>query len=221
VRGRLDLLRRLSGEPAAGEPDPADTEAFLAAGDLATRRGAKEAAAALYRQAAVADPKSSAARERLDGPPALAPPTTVGARFDNGIELVSCRLDRRESRPGEAVELRLVWRIPENLARIDRLSVWVHAVDPGGRTVFQGDHALLEDLRVEADAGREEPCSHRLAIPLLTPPGDYELRAGLWTPIRETRVDLVEAGRPHDRHGAAVGTLTVTAAQGEPTARAR
>jgi hypothetical protein len=209
VRGRLDLLRRLMGRAVSGDPGPADYDALLAAGDAARTRGDLKAASALFRLAAVADPGRRSARERLGERVPLPPPQPVKARFRKGIELVSLRTDPEGLHPGGSVRLQMQWRLPEDLARPDRIVCWVHAVDGAGRIVFQGDHALLDDTRAPAGDDREEACMPRFTIPPGTAPGSYELRAGLWQPKQGTRIRVLEAAVPHDRTGLSLGTITV------------
>jgi len=209
VKGRLDLLRRLLGRTVPGEPDPADYDALLAAGDQARTRGDLNAASGLYRLAAVADSGRRSARERLGALAPLPPPQPVKARFRNGIQLVSFRTDPADLHPEGSVGLRMEWLLPADLARPESIFCWVHAVGGTGRVVFQGDYTLREITRAPVGDDREEACTFRFAIPPGTAPGSYELRAGLWQPKQETRIRVLEAVVPHDRRGLSLGTITV------------
>jgi hypothetical protein len=211
VAGRLALLRRLLGEPAAQAPGPADYDALLAAGDRARSRGDAAAARALHEAAALADPGRAGARERLGDAPRLPPFAQTAARFSGGIELAAYRVENTEVRPGTSVGLEYRLRLPERLERPDRLAFWVHGIGERRQFVMPGDHFLLAGARAPAGDDREEGCFLRFALPADLPPGRYELRAGLWQPWLEKRVRLLDAAVPHDRDGLALGAVTVPA----------
>jgi hypothetical protein len=135
--------------------------------------------------------------------------TEASARFDGGFELLSSRVDVAQARPGGTLGLALRWRLPQDAKRLDRVAVWVHAVDAGGRVVFQADHALLDDLRAPATSGDDQFCAASWPVPAEVPPGSYELRAGLWIPVREQRLHVRDAAAAHDRESVSLGTLAV------------
>jgi hypothetical protein len=210
VAGRVGLLRRLLGREASGSPGRLDYEALLSAGDAARVRGEHGLAGELYRQAAAAAPDRPGARERLAGG-SVPPRRPIGARFSGGVELLSFAIDPSDSRPGGSVGVRLEWRLPADLERPDRIAVWFHALDGGGKTLFQWDRPLLAGACSSPEDDRVQPRFARIPIPPGVPPGSYELRAGLWLPSRETRVRVLEAAVPHDHRSLSLGTVAVAA----------
>lgn len=131
--------------------------------------------------------------------------------FGRGISLVSAAIDGSMLHPGGSVGLRMAWLLEPGSPAPDPVAVWVHAMAADGRTAFQGDHPLTDDLRCPpAGEGLEGGYPVRFTIPEGTPPGRYELRAGLWMPNRRSGIGLRKATLPHGGTFVTIGTVTVT-----------
>lgn len=87
----------------------------------------------------------------------------------------------------------LYWRALPALKR--NLSTFVHLATPDGTVVAQKDNLHPGDLpttRWESDAYVAD--EHPFEIPATLAPGDYELRAGVYDPLTNTRLQTSEGG---------------------------
>lgn len=129
------------------------------------------------------------------------PPIPARIRFPGGVEFLGLTLPTLEVKRGELVEVRYHWRCPATMES-KRAEVFVHFKQ--GKTIgFQDDHGLLEHML--RDDIRNQPFSEVLTerrfvrVPASTPPGDYEVRLGLYHSRSNTRLqpetDLPEKRR--------------------------
>ena len=112
---------------------------------------------------------------------------TVSGRVDTPIPLEvnladllvlsAAQLSRREFHPGDPVQVTLLWRA---LRAVDtHYVVFVHLIGPGGGLVAQQDVAPAVSTRDWAP-GVEIVDRHEVIIPASAPPGQYQLRAGMY-----------------------------------------
>ena len=117
-------------------------------------------------------------------PPAEVAPTPSGAAFaaldGEIITLREYTVWPAAARPGDVVGVRLVWLAGGPTAR--PYKVFLHLLAPDGRLVAQRDGELGGGSRPTAGWGAGEPIvdNHGLLLPGDLPPGDYELRLGLY-----------------------------------------
>jgi hypothetical protein len=112
-------------------------------------------------------------------------------RFDNALELLGWDTGGTVFKTGDTVRTTLYWRA---LPALDtNLSTFVHLTAPDGFVHAQQDNlhpANLPTTRWDMDAYAADV--HRFIIPPDLPPGEYDLRAGVYNPA--TRVRLKPPG---------------------------
>ena len=117
-------------------------------------------------------------------PAAAAPPTPSGATFTaldgETITLQEFAVWPTTARPGDAVGVRLVWSAEATPARAYK--VFLHLLAPDGRLVAQRDGEPGGGQRPTTGwaAGETIADNHGLLLPAGLPPGQYELRLGLY-----------------------------------------
>ncbi|HIQ12052.1 MAG TPA: DUF2142 domain-containing protein [Caldilineales bacterium] len=136
-------------------------------------------------------------------PPAIAHPTDF--RADDLIQLAGFDLPGRRFQPGETLPLTLYWRAlrppPEDY------QVFVHLIDARGQQVAGFDKAPLDGWWPASmwEPGQTFADAYPLPLPDDLPPGEYEVRAGLYRLSDLVRLPLTsESGQTID--GAAVLT---------------
>lgn len=150
-------------------------------------------------------------RQYVSGPsePDMQP---LGVQFEGGIELVSAALVDPVSQPGGAVRIVMAWQTPIPIG--DPYSIFVHVADSAGTLAAQHDGApggglfplmLWQPGQIVAD---------RLAIrlPPDIPPGEYEIRAGIYHPASGLRLLAAsDSGAANDH--VVIGRLVVETAE--------
>ena len=158
---------------------------------------------AIYRQYGAGDQVARIERRLVED---YAPPIRAEARFGKSVKLLGYGLRPYEPRPGGVLELAYYWMalqwIPEDL------SIFVHfRLDDQIR--LQQDHAPLAG-RYPTSRWREGERireSYRLRLPRDLPPGEYEIRIGVWNPKTGERLRVTDTSLPDFRD--AVGLATV------------
>jgi mannosyltransferase len=112
---------------------------------------------------------SSATTEKLD------------AALDNGIVLDAYRIGSRTLRPGDTLELTLVWRAAGGPTP-ERWKVFTHLLDGSSRVVAQRDAEPADNLRPTTSWQRGEQVqdNYGIAIPADLAPGPYTLEIGMY-----------------------------------------
>jgi hypothetical protein len=125
------------------------------------------------------------------------------------VRLLGYDLADRSVRQGDAVELTLYWQA---LRRIDRVyAMFNHLVSPDGTVVAQVDRWPEGGMypTVQWLPGEIIEEHYAIAVPLDTPPGEYELRVGIYNAANGERpVTLVDGVSIPERH-VVLGAITV------------
>jgi 4-amino-4-deoxy-L-arabinose transferase-like glycosyltransferase len=157
----------------------ADTDPQRTLG-LALRRvlyptGDEEWFGLLHRQRFVTGPAS----------PTLAP---INAQYEDAIDLTQGAILDQTPQPGSAVRIALTWR--SSLAIEDSFVVFVHVIDSSGVLWAQHDSEPGGGLLPMPSWEPGESIDDRFAIQLPPdiPPGEYELRIGLYHPANGLRL---------------------------------
>ncbi|MFQ5436001.1 MAG: hypothetical protein ACE5FD_14095, partial [Anaerolineae bacterium] len=122
--------------------------------------------------------------------------TPVTAVLNNEIRLTGYRVSPLAARPGETLLLSLTW---EGMAEMARpYTVFVHLINSAGQLVAQTDGQPGGNARPTNTWAVGEAIADNYAIQLPTdlPPGDYELRVGMYTWPELTRLPVTGAALP-------------------------
>ena len=124
------------------------------------------------------------------GSPPAPPATPLEVRWQNGLRLVGMDPFSTTVRAGEQLDLRLVWST--DVAVDEEYTVFVHLVGADGQPVAQDDHAPEGDFYPTAAWAVGEPVAgaYHLTVPASLPPGQYELKVGLYQPEQNQRLGL-------------------------------
>jgi hypothetical protein len=106
----------------------------------------------------------------------------VGAEFGQALALDGYELPVVKLRPGEELEVSLLWRALESPATA--YTVFLHLISPSGERVAQIDELLLGGYYQPTvwPEGETVVDRHVLSIPADLAPGRYRLEAGLYPP---------------------------------------
>lgn len=126
--------------------------------------------------------------------PAAAP---LPARFEGGIALATADVGPAEPRPGDIVAAALGWRA--DAAPRERLTVFVHVVDAGGRVVAQHDAEPAGGSRPTDAwrAGESIADRHGVRLPADAPSGRLRVVVGLYRPATAERLRRAGGGSDH------------------------
>lgn len=144
------------------------------------------------------------------GQPAATPGVEVGARLADSIRLGGYDLPAHSWPAGGIVPLTLFW---QRLAPIaEDYQVFVHLLGADGRVVAQTDCGPVGGLRPTSgwQEGETVVDRHGLPLPDALPPGEYELRLGLYRPAGGDRLPVVSAAGQALGDSISLGPLTVT-----------
>jgi hypothetical protein len=135
-------------------------------------------------------------------------PTATGATFGDIIELSQAQLFDPEPSPGDVVRVRLEWRALEAPDR--SYNVFVHLVGPDEGLIAQHDGIPAGELAPTDtwSPGRQVIDQFAIALPADTPPGEYQVRVGLYDPNGGARLPVTTDGE-HGPDWALIGSLTV------------
>jgi predicted Ser/Thr protein kinase len=119
----------------------------------------------------------------------------VGALLGSDILLVACDLPRTVSRPGETLRITLHWQALAPVAA--DYTVFVHLTGAEGQVVAQQDSRPVAGAQPTNNwqVGVPVADTYDLRIPLETPPGDYWIRAGMYSGDTGQRLPVTDSGR--------------------------
>jgi hypothetical protein len=128
--------------------------------------------------------------ELVSFPSASATTQKVDAALDNGIVLDAYRIGSRTLRPGDTLDLTLVWRDAQGPTP-DRWKVFTHLLDANSSVVAQRDAEPADNLRPTTGWNRGEQIedNYGIAIPADLPPGSYTLEIGMYVGDRRAVFD--------------------------------
>jgi 4-amino-4-deoxy-L-arabinose transferase-like glycosyltransferase len=131
-------------------------------------------------------------RKRFVTGPINPPLAPIGGEFEDAIELIQGAIIDPVVEPGNAVRLALTWR--STVAVQDPFVVFVHVVDSSGTIWAQHDSEPGDGLRPMPSWEPGERVDDRFAIQLPpdTPPGEYEVRIGLYQPANGLRLRVTD-----------------------------
>jgi mannosyltransferase len=114
----------------------------------------------------------------------------VDAAMDNGVVLDGYRIGSRTLRPGETLDLTLVWRAAGG-PTADHWKVFTHLLDAQSLVVAQRDSEPGNNLRPTTTWQRGEQIqdNYGIAIPQDLPPGSYTLEIGMYAGERRSHLD--------------------------------
>jgi hypothetical protein len=140
------------------------------------------------------------------GEPPTPPADTAEWRFGELFELTDATIPPN-AQPGTELPVQLQW---QSLARTATdYTVFVHVVDASGVTVAQRDGQPLGGWAPTRLWTPEIPLAdeHRIPLPADLPPGEYEVRVGLYT-LADGRLPVSTQAQPAGDY-ARIGTLTI------------
>jgi mannosyltransferase len=119
-----------------------------------------------------------------------APTQRVDAALDNGIVLDAYRIGSRTLRPGDTLDLTLVWRAAGGPTP-DHWKVFTHLLNASSAVVAQRDAEPGDNLRPTTSWRRGEQIqdNYGIAIPGDLPAGSYTLEIGMYDGDRRSHVD--------------------------------
>jgi hypothetical protein len=105
----------------------------------------------------------------------------VDAELDNGVVLDGFRVAQWALKPGETLNLTLVWRAAKG-PTADHWKVFTHLLDGGSMVVAQRDAEPADNLRPTTSWQRGEQVQddYGIAIPSDLPAGSYTLEIGMY-----------------------------------------
>ncbi|MBV9892920.1 MAG: glycosyltransferase family 39 protein [Chloroflexi bacterium] len=114
----------------------------------------------------------------------------VDAALDNGVVLDGYRIGTRTLRPGDTLDLTLVWRAAGGPTP-DHWKVFTHLLDANSLVVAQRDAEPADNLRPTTSWQRGEQIqdNYGIAIPENLPPGSYTLEIGMYDGDRRSHID--------------------------------
>jgi hypothetical protein len=114
----------------------------------------------------------------------------VDAQMDNGIVLDGYRIGSRTLRPGDTLDLTLVWRAAQG-PTTDHWKVFTHLLDASSLVVAQRDAEPADNLRPTTSWQRGEQIqdNYGIAIPEDLPAGSYTLEIGMYDGDRRSHID--------------------------------
>ncbi len=131
-------------------------------------------------------------------PDEAAPARRLDAQLGQSIALTGYTLDasRDTVRPGESLRLTLFWQARDKVPA--RYTVFTHLVDSTGKPVAQTDSPPLGGTAPTDSwqVGVTVVDRYAIAIPPGTPPGQYELRVGMYPWPDLTRLPVTLNGKP-------------------------
>jgi hypothetical protein len=96
----------------------------------------------------------------------------------------------------------LTWRAPYDRPR-DAYATFVHAIDRGGKSLFQFDHPLLNAAHMPTNLWEREPVKDvfQLTPPAGYSPGKYTLRVGVFAPVGGRQLEIFATDLPMPNDG--------------------
>jgi mannosyltransferase len=117
------------------------------------------------------------------------PTEKLDAQLDNGIVLDGYRIGTRTLRPGETLDLTLVWRAAQG-PTADHWKVFTHLLDASSSVVAQRDAEPADNLRPTTSwrPGEQIQDNYGIAIPADLPAGEYTLEIGMYDGDRRSKL---------------------------------
>jgi 4-amino-4-deoxy-L-arabinose transferase-like glycosyltransferase len=114
----------------------------------------------------------------------------VDAALDNGIVLDAYRIGSRNLKPGQTLDLTLVWRAAEGPTP-NHWKVFTHLLNSESVVVAQRDAEPADNLRPTTswERGEQIQDNYGIAIPVSLPPGSYTLEIGMYDGERRSIID--------------------------------
>jgi hypothetical protein len=114
----------------------------------------------------------------------------IDANLDNGIVLDGYRVTSWTLKPGETLDLTLVWRAARG-PTVDRWKVFTHLLNCDSVVVAQRDAEPGDNLRPTSTWQRGEQIqdNYGIAIPTDLPPGNYTLEIGMYDGDKRSIID--------------------------------
>jgi hypothetical protein len=114
----------------------------------------------------------------------------VDAALDNGIVLDAYSVGSRLLKPGQTLDLTLVWRAAQG-PTLDRWKVFTHLLNSESLVVAQRDAEPADNLRPTTSWQRGEQIQDKygIAIPDDLPAGSYTLEIGMYEGDRRSVID--------------------------------
>ncbi len=136
------------------------------------------------------------------------PAHPTDANLADRVRLIGYSLDSEPLRPGRQVQLTLFWQATAHITH--DYTVFVHLRDAANQTVAQADHRPLGAVLPTSawPPGEVIRDASRLAIPADLPPGEYELRTGMYRLETLERLPVVDD--TSGENAVVLGTITVT-----------
>ena len=130
----------------------------------------------------------------VPGAPATTPTVEVRVTLGSQLELLGYDLPLASWHPGDVVPLTLFWQSQSPVEQ--DYNVFVHLLDGSGQLVAQSDSSPVGSARPTSGWGEGEEIVDRRGLPLpdLLPPGEYELRVGMYLPATGERLLLIGTG---------------------------
>ncbi|MBV9169299.1 MAG: hypothetical protein JOZ81_04365 [Chloroflexi bacterium] len=124
---------------------------------------------------------------------ASAPMHQLNMPLSNGITLEAYQLSSETLKPGETLQLTLLWRAGD-APTADRWKVFTHILDANSKVVAQRDAEPGDTLRPTTtwQPGEEIKDNYGIAIPPDLAPGDYTLEIGMYN--GDTRAEFAGQG---------------------------
>jgi mannosyltransferase len=122
--------------------------------------------------------------------PTVASMEKVDAALDNGVVLDGYRIGSRTLRPGDTLDLTLVWRAARG-PTADRWKVFTHLLNASSLVVAQRDAEPADNLRPTTSwrPGEQIQDNYGIAIPPDLPAGQYTLEIGMYDGERRSHID--------------------------------
>ncbi len=113
----------------------------------------------------------------------------VDAALDNGIVLDAYRIGSRTLKPGDTLDLQLVWRAAAG-PTTDRWKVFTHLLDSSSTVVAQRDAEPGDNLRPTTSWTRGEQVqdNYGIVVPSGLPSGEYTLEIGMYDGDRRSQI---------------------------------
>jgi hypothetical protein len=122
------------------------------------------------------------------GPPPAAPQQKIGAQSGNGLQLIGADNLPAAIHAGDTLNVRLVWSTAAALEH--NYTAFVHLVGADGKPIAQSDRAPEKGFYPTSGwhVGEWVQDQYTLAVPVIVPPGHYQLLVGLYNPEDNSRL---------------------------------
>ncbi|MFQ6000111.1 MAG: hypothetical protein ACE5LG_00405 [Anaerolineae bacterium] len=137
----------------------------------------------------------------------LGPLYPLEANFEGQALLMGYALGQEMPSAGQMLHLELKWRALTSMET--DYTVFVHLLDPSGHLVSQHDGQPVGGFDPTSSWAPGEEVSDRHGLPLAVPPGDYQLRVGLYDAQTGERLQILDEEGSPEGEGVLVGAVKV------------